>query len=126
MESEILKSREHPEYTFVLGAVLVPESPDFQGDVAGADLIEKAAHDFLDNSGRPGLMHSQMMGQHDVSVVESYVTRDNCTIEGRDIPAGSWVIGMRVRNPVIRKSIRDGKLRGFSIGGRGKREPIVR
>lgn len=39
---------ENPDYTFVLGVVIIPDPSTTRGDVASADVIERAAHGFLD------------------------------------------------------------------------------
>jgi hypothetical protein len=117
---ELCKVQDENEYTFVWGPVLVPESMDKQGDVIAADEIEKAAHSFLEDSGRPGLLHRVMLGNRDATVVESGILRKEYAIsKDRTLPEGTWVLGMRVYNRKVRDLIIGGKLRGFSIGGHG-------
>ncbi len=120
----LTKSLEASDHTFVLGPVLVPETVDFQGDIIGAEEIEKAAHEFTANSMRAGLMHSVMLQKRDTEIVESYITRCDTVINGEVIPAGSWVVGMKVYNMQLRKMIRDGVLTAFSIGGSATRFAI--
>jgi len=124
MESthRFFKVEEHPDYTFVLGPVLVPESIDKQGDIIAADEIEKTAHDYMEDSQRPGLMHQLMLGSRDVQVVESYIMRDETKVDDRVIKAGTWMVAMRIYNDDLRKMVRTSKLRGFSIGGHGVAE----
>ena len=115
-----LKTEEHPDYTFVLGPVLVPDKPDLQGDVISSDEIEKAAHDFMQDSQRPGLMHQLMLGSRDASVVESYILRRSYKVGSRSLAKGTWMVAMRVYNKDLRKLIREGTLKGYSIGGHGQ------
>lgn len=114
------KTEEHPEYTFVLGPVLVPEVIDKQGDVISAEEIELAAHDYMEDSQRPGLMHQLMLGTREAQVVESYVLRSKVKVGGRSLAKGTWMVGMRIYNSQLRTLVRDGQLTGYSIGGRGK------
>jgi hypothetical protein len=116
------KAEEHPDYTFVLGPVLVPEEIDKQGDIISSEEIEKAAHDYIQDSRRPGLMHQLMLGTLDAQVVESYVTRGEYHIGKQTIKEGTWLVGMRVFNKRLREMIRSGKLKGYSIGGVGVSE----
>jgi len=118
---EISKIAEHPDYTYILGPVLIPDAIDHQGDVVSADVIEKAAHDYMQDSQRPGLMHKQMLGNREVQIVESYILREPTIYKGKTLPTGTWMAGMRVYDATLRKHIREGRLRGFSIGGKGKR-----
>lgn len=118
---EFAKSIDASDHTFVLGPVLVPEMEDRQGDIADAAEIEKAAHEFLAESRRPGLMHSRMLASHETQVVESYLLRQPMEVGGTTLPVGTWMIGMKVYSPRIRKAILGGELRGFSIGGRAHR-----
>ena len=108
------------DYTFVYGPVLVPEVVDKQNDIISADEIEAAAHRFMEGPQAPGLMHTAVLGKRDAMVVESHVTRYKLTFGKTEVPVGSWMVGMRVYSPKLRKMIRDGKLKGYSIGGIGK------
>lgn len=119
-----IKSAEDPNFTYTLGPVLIPDEPDHQGDVISSEEIAKAAHDFMENSQQPGLMHKVNLKTRDAVVVESYVMPSEVKIGKHAIPAGTWMLGMRVYNEKIRKAIREGDLKGYSIGGRGKREPV--
>lgn len=113
----IVKADEHG---FVLAPALVPNEPDHQGDVIDAATIEAAAHEFMENSQRPGFMHRRMLGPDDVVLVESYVLRKAERIGQTDLPAGTWIVGLRIYNEQIREMVRSGKLTGVSIGGTGQ------
>ena len=62
-------------------------------------------------------MHSTLLAKRQTEIVESYITRGPTVINGETIPAGSWVVGMKVYDMTLRKYIRDGVLAAFSIGG---------
>lgn len=116
----ILKAEARKDHTLVVGPVLVPEVPDNQGDVAGAEVIEAGAHDYLAKSRTPGLMHRYMLGGQSAEIVESYIDRTGKSLPGVTLEPGTWVVAMRVRDEKLRKLIADGTLTGFSIGGRGR------
>lgn len=116
----ITKNDEHPDFTYILSPVLVPEVTDKQGDVISPDEIELAAHDFVESSQQAGLMHEQMVTRKDVVLVESYIIRGGlCKINGKSLSEGTWMAAWRVYNPELRTLIRQGRLTGVSIGGRG-------
>lgn len=120
LHCDLCKVEDAEDSTFVWGPVLVPEKVDKQGDVISKEEIEDAAHDFLEDGGRPGLLHKVMLGNRDVAVVESGLLRRPYTVAKGDIlPIGTWMIGMRVYNERIRKLVISGELTGYSIGGQG-------
>jgi len=113
----VCKVDEHPDYTLVVGVVMLPDLIDNQGDFADADVIERAAHGFMEESGRPALMHKTRLTKREASIVESQIVRSaNYSIGGTKVPIGGWVIAMRVYDPATRAALRKGLFRGFSIG----------
>lgn len=123
-EIVIIKTEEEEDFTLVIGAVLVPEETDKQGDIVSAKEIQKAAHDFMEDMQQMGVMHRVLLDDTQCCIVESEVTRKARTENGVKYPAGTWFIGSRVRNPGIRKGLRDGTITGFSIGGVSTYEPV--
>lgn len=110
------------DYMFVFGAVLVPESVDKQGDIIGADVIEKAAHDFMESSRANDLLHQDDLSLRQSVVVESSIvrSRNGVTINGVKYAKGTWLAGTRVYDEKIQKMIREGKVQGYSIVGKGR------
>ena len=113
----------------VKGPVLRPEVRDRQGTIISEDVILEAAHDFMarlnsnkDGSG-PGFMHKEF--NRDLVIVESYVLEYDQTYtvkEGQstDIPAGSWMMAIKVNDDKIWEGVKNGTFKGFSIGGQAK------
>lgn len=117
---ELCKIEDGDDHTFVWGPVLIPETVDKQGDIISAEEIEEAAHGFLEDSGRPGLLHRVMLGSRDATIVESGLLRAPYKVsKTQTLPEGTWVLGMNVYNEKVRKLIISGKLKGYSIGGQG-------
>lgn len=112
---EILKADD--ENHFVLSPVLVPYKEDKQGDSIPPEEIEKTAHNFMEDYQVVGEMHGRIVGKKDVSLVESYILRDDQIINGRTIPSGTWMIGLKVYEPRIWEAIKKGEYKGVSIGG---------
>ncbi len=113
----ILKADEQ----IVTGVVLVPEVVDGQGDIYSAEVIRKAAHEFLaafNKRTKLGLLHEQFNKRFEL--LESYLAPGDLVINNRAVKMGSWVITVKVKDGKIWKQVKDGKLRGFSVGGKAR------
>jgi 2'-5' RNA ligase len=107
------------EKRLATGIVLQPEIVDAQGDIIGADVIERTAHNFLaryNKATQLGLQH-EIMKPDGVDLVESYIAPADMMINNRLIVAGTWMMTVRVSNDVLWTKIKTGQLGGFSIGG---------
>lgn len=106
----------------ITGVVLEPDTVDAHKDTIPADVILDAAEDFLANINvktTMGLMHKDMGAP--LELVQSFVVPDSdITINNVLVKKGSWVITVRVNSDDIWQDIKDGKLTGFSIGGKAK------
>jgi hypothetical protein len=92
---------------------------DHQGDVIDMTELRKAAHRFVSNARVAKAMHK---GQQVGDVVESVLIDDEfAKAVGMTDTRRGWWIGMEVLDEGIRKRVRSGELRAFSIGGKGRR-----
>lgn len=121
--AKIIKASD--DFGFVLAPVLVPEEPDWQGDVISADEIEQAAHAYMEESQRGAYMHQQGLGDAEVMLVESSILRGDTIINGIALKAGTWLCAWKIYHPELRDLIRKGKITGLSIGAELWREPII-
>ena len=95
---------------------------DHQGDIIAIDDIRKAAHKFISDARVAKAMHA---GQPVGEVVESVIIDDEfAKALGVSDERRGWWIGMQIHDPEIQEGVRKGKLRAFSIGGRGRRTPV--
>lgn len=95
---------------------------DHQGDIIAIDDIRKAAHKFISDARIAKAMHA---GQPVGEVVESVIIDDDfAKAVGMSDERRGWWIGMEIHDPAIRDNVRKGKLKAFSIGGRGRRVPV--
>lgn len=95
---------------------------DWQGDVISIDELRKAAHAFIVNARVAKAMHE---GARVGEIVESVLVDDDLAKAlGITNPRRGWFIAMRVDDPAVRKRIRSGELRAFSIGGKGRRTTV--
>lgn len=107
----------------VTGAVLVPDEPDLQGDILDAREIEDAAHNYLRDYRAIGLQHARKINDR-ASVIESWIAPSDVRIGGETVKAGSWILSVKIDDPELWSLVKSGALRGFSIGGYARREPI--
>jgi DNA adenine methylase len=101
---------------------LEPDTVDAHKDTIPADVILDAAEDFLANINvktTMGVMHKDLKAP--LELVQSFVVPDSdITINSVLVKKGSWVITVRVNSDDIWQQIKDGKLTGFSIGGKAR------
>ncbi len=109
----------------VYAHALLPDLPDWQGDIVPRADVAKAAHSLLINIAKGRARGGEGTGVEHKDfgrighIVESSV--DETAAHG--IP-GAWFVGIQITNDAVWKSIESGELKGVSIGGQGKREPL--
>lgn len=113
----------------VTGVVLQPEVVDAQGDIMSEDVIKKAAHSFLSRynqtvkkASKLGLMHKYFDVKFEL--LESWIAPHDVVINGSAVKKGAWVITVRVKDAKVWKQVKDGVIKGFSIGGKAKVKQI--
>ena len=104
----------------VTGIVLEPDEVDAQGDTVSKEAIKEAAYRFLAKFNKDtelGFMH-KAFGNLGISLVESWVAREDCKYGGSPVKSGSWLMSVKVdKNDTLWKKIKAGEISGFSIGG---------
>lgn len=123
------------EQRLVKAPALIPDQYDLQDEILGKRLVRKVAHDFLlklnfqndeeflknlglSSRADRGFMHSDFARK--LAVVESYVTENDMTENGRFIKKGTWIVVMKIFDDETWGLIKAGKITGFSIGGHGR------
>lgn len=111
---------------YVLSPVLFPDAVDQQGDSIPAREIEKAARRYMANYQTLGVMHKgKPLNAGQIHLVESFVTKGQTTVGGKEIPRGTWIVGFLVHDKNVIADIKSKRLRGVSIGGRGNRTEVT-
>ena len=118
------------ERRMALGPALVPDKPILRRDKDGSEYyiyfskttIRQVQELFFKNANQ----HAATL-QHETPVEGTYVTEswivenpemDKAKHYGFNVPAGTWMIGMKIENPDIwEKEIAEGRVKGFSIEG---------
>lgn len=109
------------EQQLVYGVILEPETFDAHGDKVSAEEIEQAAHEYLVNSRIIGRQH---MEKANALLVESNIAPVDYDINGAPVKKGSWVGVVKVLDPDLWQSVKEGKVTGFSIGGLAEKTPV--
>lgn len=107
------------ERRLVVGVVLEPGEVDAQKDTVAADVIEKAAGDFLASFNREtelGLMHKKF-GDVGLELRESWIAPVSMKIGGKKVKKGTWIMKMKIVKESLWELVKAGKITGFSIGG---------
>lgn len=110
----------------VTGVVLQPEVVDAQGDIIGVDVIRNAAHNFLakyNKATQLGLQHKHF-GKYKFELYESWIAPQDVVLNSTLVKAGSWIMTVKVHSAKIWKMVKNGDLKGFSIGGKAKVQKI--
>lgn len=117
--ADVLKA--NSEEQTVTGVVLQPETVDAQGDIYSAEVIRKAAESFLSRFNRVtklGLQHKKFNKKFEL--LQSYIAPADFALGGKTVKAGSWVMKVKVVDAAVWKLVKEGKVRGFSIGGKAR------
>jgi hypothetical protein len=107
------------EKRLATGVVAEPLELDAHGDFQREETIERAAHRFMARLNRGtglGLQHS-IFGEVGVELVESWIAREDCTINGQAVKKGSWIMTVHVLSEKLWQRIKRGEITGFSFGG---------
>jgi hypothetical protein len=110
---------------FVEGVVMRPRTaaePDLQGDFYDSEVVRQSAYEFMLQSRQLGVMHKSMLSAEHAGIVESRLTKRQETVGDETVPAGSWILKIKVLSSELRKRVLNGTFNGFSIGGSGRYE----
>lgn len=104
-----------------VGVVMVPNSVDSQGDYERPETIESLSEGFMEQlaagESQSGVMHATFPSNNVLSHVENRVLTESEKIGDEEYPAGTWVVGKKVRDDSLWSLIENETLSGFSIGG---------
>lgn len=102
---------------FLLGPVLIPDKPDREGDVVSRENIREVAHKFTEEYQNLDLMYTF---ESIAKLSESFIAWKELDFGSTTVPAGSWMLGVRVEDDEAWSKVKSGELSGFSIYGQGE------
>ena len=104
------------------GVVYEPDEVDTQGDWADKKEIEKAMYRFMEkyatNTKRIRINHQGK--KLFFPIIESFIPEHDTKKGEQALKAGTWWLMIKIPDAKIWKDIEDGKITGFSMGGRAK------
>lgn len=96
---------------------------DLQGDTMTPDEMVKMANRFMESVRTAKAMHE---GESIGEVIHSLpLTKELAKALGIETEREGWVIGMKIKDDAMWKSVRAGEFSGFSIGGRAAKREVV-
>jgi hypothetical protein len=117
-----------PEKKILMGAALIPNKQIYRKVnkdefyvYFSKDTVRKASELFLKNGnqGNATLQHKSKIDG--MTVVESWIVEDvemdKSKKYGFEVPAGTWMISMKVDNDDVWEKVKAGEVKGFSIEG---------
>lgn len=108
------------EQRYVLGIVLEPDIADTQGHTYSAEVIRKAAHEFMRSFQNIGDQHQHMLMKGQVQLVESWIAPAAMRVGEVDIVEGTWLMGLHFVDDAEWAKVKSGERTGLSIEGTGR------
>ncbi len=117
-----------PEKKIITGAALIPDKLIYRFDMLrgefevffSKDTIEKISQIFLKDHKQNSVTVQHENAVNNIYVFESWIIEDPKNDKANalgfeELPAGTWMISMKVDNDDIWDQIKDGDIKGFSI-----------
>jgi hypothetical protein len=112
----------------LLGAGMIPDLPIYRKDKDGyeynvvfsKDTVREIAQQYFKSGFQANTnLHHKAIPAHSY-IYQSFLVDESKGIKapkGIDVPDGSWIVGVKVENADVWQSIKEGKVKGFSIEG---------
>lgn len=98
----------------IYGVLLVPDVPDLEGDAFSSEVIARACEKFKRDI---EVDEEHKYNNEQLRVVDSFLAPEDYSIDGNEVKAGSWVVGIKAMDPEVIRKIKSGEFRGLSIDG---------
>lgn len=109
------------ELHLVYGEVYIPDTVDSQDDFMDEDNIRKMAHSFMKRMRQKNVDQGHTRNVLQATIVESFIVRKDDPVFPHP---GAWGIVVEVEDPRVWEAVKNGELNGFSLDGKGYREPV--
>lgn len=112
----------------LIGAAMIPDQKIYRRDEDGKEYyvffsketIRQVAQTYFQKGFQSNVNLDHTTASADSFIFQSFIVDSAKGIsspKGLDLPDGSWVVGMKVMNKEVWKSIKEGKRAGFSVEG---------
>jgi len=123
-ERQFIRRSEPGFEQIVMGEVLIPDTPNTEGDIYTRENIRDFAYAFaamgLNSGVGNDVEHDNVDRTGDVYVIESFIAREN----DPDFIEGSWVVAMKITDPDLWQQVLDGEINGFSYEALAELIPV--
>lgn len=122
-ENIVSIAKQNDEQGIVYGIVYEPDTVDAHGDFTTADEIKKAAYNFMKALNNRNVDKEHTFKSEDAYVAESWLIRkgDSLFPEAKE---GTWAVAIQLESDAIKKSVKDGELKGLSMAGKAVKEEV--
>jgi hypothetical protein len=99
----------------VKGIVYKPNELDAHGDWMAPEDIKKSAYKFMKELRLQNIDTKHNLQKIDAYVCESYIAKSN---DPDGYPEGSWVVAVKIDDPVVWQGVLNGEYQAFSMYGK--------
>jgi hypothetical protein len=136
-QKEMHFSIQNEEQQIVMGAVMIPDRLVYREEKgqpfyvsANRETIFKASQKFASENRNLNVKatHESKENVSDVFIFESFVTDENRvqSVKGfEDLPIGTWFMTMKINNPKVWESVKNGEFNGYSLEALFSLKPIT-
>ena len=143
----IIKSIDKSEKEWIIyGVAMEPtavgglskDGAGFQGDISSLDShnqftteseVRKAMIGFMEalakTKGEPNNIQHKKGLVPQTAIIENFQAPVDYELNNQPVLKGSWVMGIKIYEPSVRKAIENGDITGFSIEGKGILSPVI-
>jgi len=126
---ELLLKEIDSEKRILMGPALIPDKSIYRRSDNGdeyyiyfsKDTVRKASELFFKKSNHQNATYEHEKKIDNMTIVESWIVedpkKDKTALYGMDVPAGTWMVSMKVDDEKIYNDAKEGTIKGFSIEG---------
>jgi len=126
---ELLLKEIDSEKRILMGPALIPDKSIYRRNDNGdeyyiyfsKDTVRKASELFFKKSNHQNATYEHEKKIDNMTIVESWIVedpaKDKTALYGMDVPAGTWMVSMKVDDEKIYNDAKEGAIKGFSIEG---------
>ena len=126
---ELLLKEIDSEKRILMGPALIPDKSIYRRNDNGdeyyiyfsKDTVRKASELFFKKSNHQNATYEHERKIDNMTIVESWIVedpaKDKTALYGMDVPAGTWMVSMKVDDEKIYNDAKEGTIKGFSIEG---------
>ena len=128
-ENKISLAKIDEDKKLIIGAALIPDKHILRVDENGEkfniffskETVKRASELYLQSNNQKSATYEHSIKLSGISAVESWIVADNkmdkSNLYGIDVPAGTWMLSLKIDNEDVWNEIKSKNVKGFSIEG---------